>query len=83
VNPETPGQGCRSASTGRGLALADGWVLAAVLLVALVHADAAANTAAAAAAGSQNLGVTQPSTPQRRIQLLSVRYPGARPDRSS
>jgi len=41
-----------------GWILADGWVLAEVLLVTPVHADAAANTAAAAAAGSQDLGLT-------------------------
>jgi hypothetical protein len=38
--------------------LAGGWVLADVLLVAPVHADAAANTAAAATDGSQDLGLT-------------------------
>jgi len=58
VNPAAPGQGCGSAGAGRGLAPADGWVLAEVLLVTLVHADAVANTATVATAGSQDLGVT-------------------------
>jgi len=52
VNPAAPGQGCGSASTGRG------WVLAEVPLVMPVHAEVAANTAAAAATGSQDLNVT-------------------------
>jgi hypothetical protein len=58
VNPDAPGQGCGSASTGRRLALADEWVLAEVLLVTPVHADAAANTAAPATAGRQDMGLT-------------------------
>jgi hypothetical protein len=58
VNPGVPGQACGSPSTGRGLALADGWVLAEVVPGTPVHADAATNTAAAATAGSQDLGVT-------------------------
>src|SRR5215470_12551810 len=76
VKPDTPEQGCESASTGRG------WVLAEVLLVTPVHAETVANTAAAAVAGSQVLSFTSPSTLQRRIQLLSVRYPGGRPSRA-
>ena len=68
MNPDAPGHGCGSASTGRGPVPADGWVLAevllaemllaAVLLATPVHADAAAKRAAAATAGSQGLGVT-------------------------
>ena len=58
--------GC-TGSPGRG------WVLAEVLVVTPVHAETAANTAAA---GSQDFSRMKPSTPQRRIQLLSVRYPG-------
>jgi len=67
VNPAAPGHGWESASPGRG------WVLAEVPVVTPVHAETAANTAAA---GSQDFSRMKPSTPQRRIQLLSVRYPG-------
>jgi hypothetical protein len=57
VNPDAPGQGCGSASTGPEAALAEAWVLAEVLLVTPVHADTAANTVATVTAGSQNLSL--------------------------
>jgi len=56
-------------------------VLAEVLLVTPVHAETAANMAAAAT-GIQDESFTYLSTLQCRIQLLSVRYPAGRPDRS-
>jgi hypothetical protein len=52
VNPAAPGQGCGPASTGREP------VLAKVLLVTPVHAETTANTAAAAAAGTQEKSFT-------------------------